>query len=161
MITNKKLYEMIAEQMHSGNEELRANLKSHIADKTAQAQSLAQEFADRQSEEISTLSAEMNHKLNVLQSELSTQIHSVTAEYSETMIQKLTQEYDAKLENLKSELFEKLDENFFQVISTGKLLSDGINNLQKDTAVIMETLQLILTNMMLDSVETIRDAEER
>lgn len=33
-----------------------------------------------------------------------------------------------------------------------KSLADGVTNLQKDTAILMETLQLILTNMMLNKI---------
>ena len=34
-----------------------------------------------------------------------------------------------------------------------KAISDSISDIQKDNAVIMETLQLILTNMMLDNID--------
>jgi len=160
MITNKKLYEMIAEQMNAGNEDLREQLKAQIADKTAQSHTMAQELADKQSQEISLLSAEISQKFNALQSDLHAEMHNTAENYSEIMIQKLTQEYDAKLENVKTELLDKLEENFSQMMNASKSLSDGIANLQKDTAVIMETLQLILTNMMLDNVEAVRNQNQ-
>ena len=149
MITNKKLYEMIEEQINHSNEDLREKLKMQIAEKSSATQTLAQELADRHAVEINNFSAEMHQQWNALQSE----IQRTAENQSEIIIQKLMQDYSQKTESLKSELFEKLDENFEQVMNASKSLADGIANLQKDTAVIMETLQLILTNMMLDKVE--------
>ena len=52
-----------------------------------------------------------------------------------------------------NELSEKMDTQFSELLQISECISDTINNLQKDTAVMMETLQLILTNMLIDKVE--------
>ncbi|MDE6672795.1 MAG: hypothetical protein K2K16_11460 [Ruminococcus sp.] len=48
------------------------------------------------------------------------------------------------------------NKNLYEMItsqmSNSKSLADGITSIQKDTAIIMETLQLILTNMMLNKI---------
>ena len=156
MVTNTKLYEMISEQMNNSNEDLRESLRSQIADKTSQVQTMAQGLADRQSAEIMALSDKINTKLNNLKNEISFEINNAAESNSEMIINKLTQDYDEKLKALKSEILEKLDESFYVMLNANKSLSDGIANIQKDTAVIMETLQLILTNMMLNNVQNLQ-----
>ena len=62
-------------------------------------------------------------------------------------------EYTQKLhDSLKEETFEKLDTQMTQILEVNRNLAEKVVNLQKDTAIIMETLQLILTNMMLNKV---------
>ena len=147
---------MISEQMNNSNEDLRESLRSQIADKTSQVQTMAQGLADRQSAEIMALSDKINTKLNNLKNEISFEINNAAESNSEMIINKLTQDYDEKLKALKSEILEKLDESFYVMLNANKSLSDGIANIQKDTAVIMETLQLILTNMMLNNVQNLQ-----
>ena len=153
MFTNKKLYDMITEQITNENEDLREQLKTQIADRAAQTQSMAQELAGRQSMEISKLSQDVNDKVNALQNELKSEIANAAESNYQMIVQQLTQVYDAKLESLRAELLEKIDENTYQLMKVSKIINDGIRNVQKDTAVIMQTLQLILTNMMLDEAE--------
>ena len=47
-----------------------------------------------------------------------------------------------------------------QILKVNQNLAEKIVNLQKDTAIIMETLQLILTNMMLNKVPDKIDSSE-
>ena len=58
-----------------------------------------------------------------------------------------------KIENVRSELNVRMDENMNMTLNSLKAISDSISDIQKDNAVIMETLQLILTNMMLDNID--------
>ncbi len=188
MITNKKLYDMIAEQMSNGNDALREQLESQIITETNQVQTMAQALADRQHSEINALSEQMNFRLDALQNqlklelgqhiteqltwtnqsltqkydaetqilktELSEKINQATGEQSAIVIQQLTQDYDEKIEFLRKELSEKIDAKYDEIIQANAALAQGITNIQKDTAIIMKTLQLILTNMMLNTVET-------
>lgn len=154
MITNKNLYEMIVTQMSNGNDALREQLKSQILDENNRTQTFAQELVNKQCNEFSELSKEINSRLNAIQIELKSEIFNAMSNNSEMMIQKIAQDYDEKIENLKSELHRKLDTQLYHMMSASKSLADGIANLQKDTAVIMEILQLILTNMMLNKVES-------
>lgn len=60
--------------------------------------------------------------------------------------------YSVKSDDKRNDLIEKIDSQFSQILNINKTLSEQISGLQKDTAVIMEILQLILTNMLLDEV---------
>ena len=63
----------------------------------------------------------------------------------------------AQLEEIKQqikELEEQMDQQFSQIADLQKILYDNIVSIQKDNAIIMETLQLILTNMLIDNVKT-------
>lgn len=71
---------------------------------------------------------------------------------SDTLFKKISDDYTQKIESLKTNLNEKLDLQLNQIMDISKSLADGVTNLQKDTAIIMETLQLILTNMMLNKI---------
>ena len=68
-------------------------------------------------------------------------------------MENLIRELYLRVEAVRAELSVKIDENLNMVLGSLKTLSDGMTDIQKDTAVIMETLQLILTNMMLDTVD--------
>ena len=82
-------------------------------------------------------------------------------------MEELSEKYTSEINNLKTELssqleklhdslkeetFEKLDTQMTQILEVNRNLAEKVVNLQKDTAIIMETLQLILTNMMLNKV---------
>lgn len=162
MITNKNLYEMIAKQIDNGNEELRNQLKNQITEKTSQTQSLFQQLIVRQSADINDLSVVIKERLDSLYNELNSKIlesveknknnlHSTSTEISEL--------YVAELENLRKEIDLKIDESNNNIIQMINVVNDHLINLQKDTAVIMETLQLVLTNMMLDNIGNTKDKE--
>ncbi|MBQ8011415.1 MAG: hypothetical protein IJ265_07680 [Oscillospiraceae bacterium] len=153
MITNKKLYEMMVEQMSNSNGALREQLKEQIMTGANENQTMMQALMEQQHTEITELSAQTQNAINALQSELRSELGSTAAAHSQMVIQQLTQEHTAKMDALKTELLAYLDERLGLMMQANKILSDHIADLQKDTAVIMETLQLILTNMMLDKVE--------
>lgn len=123
MMTNKNLYEMLAGQITDSNAALREQLKSQITESTSESgKGVVQEISEKHTSEIDHLRTELDRQLE--------ELHN----------------------NLKEELSEKLDMQMTQILETNRSLSDSIVNLQKDTAIIMETLQLILTNMLLNKV---------
>ena len=159
MITNNKLYEMITEQVSQGNEALREQLKAQISEKAENTRTAAQEIAERQSRELNELSAMLNNRLDSIKIELTEQIKAETDNIGSDIdgkadkMENLIRELYLRVEAVRAELSVKIDENLNMVLGSLKTLSDGMTDIQKDTAVIMETLQLILTNMMLDTVD--------
>lgn len=153
MITNKNLYEMITNQMTVSNEELREQLKSQILEGTSQTgQNIAQKLSDRYCAEINILKKQLNSKLDTLQNDLKSEMLKDISDNSDALFKKISDDYTRKIESLKTNLNEKLDLQLNQIMDISKSLADGVTNLQKDTAIIMETLQLILTNMMLNKI---------
>ncbi|MCM1133017.1 MAG: hypothetical protein NC340_06060 [Ruminococcus flavefaciens] len=149
MITNKNLFEMITNQMTVSNEELREQLKSQILEDINQTgQNIAQKLSDRYCAEINALQKQLNSKLDTLQNDIKSEMLKDISSNLDTLFKKFSDDYTQKIESLKINLNEKLDLQLNQIMDISKSLTD----LQKDTAIIMETLQLILTNMMLNKI---------
>ncbi|MCI5911431.1 MAG: hypothetical protein MRZ46_07300 [Oscillospiraceae bacterium] len=131
MITNKNLYEMLSAQITDSNEALREQLKSQVLESASKSEkSVVEELSEKYTSEINNLKTEFNNQLEKLH------------------------------DNLKEETFEKLDTQMTQILKVNQNLAENIVNLQKDTAIIMETLQLLLTNMMLNKVPDKIDSSE-
>lgn len=123
MITNKNLYEMLSTQITDSNEALREQLKSQVLESASKNEkSVVEELSEKYTSEINNLKTEISSQLEKLH------------------------------DSLKEETFEKLDTQMTQILEVNRNLAEKVVNLQKDTAIIMETLQLILTNMMLNKV---------
>ena len=131
MITNKNLYEMLSAQITDSNEALREQLKSQVLESASKSEkSVVEELSEKYTSEINNLKTEFSNQLEKLH------------------------------DNLKEETFEKLDTQMTQILKVNQNLAENIVNLQKDTAIIMETLQLLLTNMMLNKVPDKLDSSE-
>lgn len=131
MITNKNLYEMLSAQITDSNEALREQLKSQVLESASKSEkSVVEELSEKYTSEINNLKTEFKNQLEKLH------------------------------DNLKEETFEKLDTQMTQILKVNQNLAENIVNLQKDTAIIMETLQLLLTNMMLNKVPDKIDSSE-
>ena len=123
MITNKNLYEMLSTQITDSNEALREQLKSQVLESASKNEkSVVEELSEKYTSEINSLKTELSSQLEKLH------------------------------DSLKEETFEKLDTQMTQILEVNRNLAEKVVNLQKDTAIIMETLQLILTNMVLNKV---------
>ena len=123
MITNKNLYEMLSTQITDSNETLREQLKSQVLESASKNEkSVVEELSEKYTSEINNLKTELSSQLEKLH------------------------------DSLKEETFEKLDTQMTQILEVNRNLAEKVVNLQKDTAIIMETLQLILTNIMLNKV---------
>lgn len=153
MITNKNLYEMITSQMSTGNEQLREQLKSQILEGANQTgHNIAQELPDKYSAGINALQEHFNSRLDDVHIDLLSEIEKNISDNSDVLFRKISDDYSKKIDSLSADINEKLDSQFNQIMEVSKSLADGITNIQKDTAIIMETLQLILTNMMLNKI---------
>lgn len=153
MITNKKMYEMITENMNDNNQALREQLQKHLETGVNESQTMIRRLTELHQSEITELTQKMESSLSTVQEQLSKEIVSTAAGYSQMTSQKLMEHFDQKMNALRAEFMEKMDAQHQEMMKNTGYLFAGIANLQKDTAIIMETLQLILTNMMLDNVE--------
>ena len=114
---------MLSTQITDSNEALREQLKSQVLESASKNEkSVVEELSEKYTSEINNLKTELSSQLEKL--------HDI----------------------LKEETFEKLDTQMTQILEVNRNLAEKVVNLQKDTAIIMETLQLILTNMMLNKV---------
>lgn len=163
MITNTKLYEMVTEQFTSGNGELRDQLLSQISASSEKNETMAQQLADQQRTEIEQLSDCLQSQINAVQEELNSKIEKTATTCSAALMQTMTTHFngeinklqayfDEEIEKLQTSITYSMDERFEKIMLATKNMTDRMIDLQKDTAVIMQTLQLILTNMMLDNV---------
>lgn len=144
---------MIVNQMNISNEELREQLSSQILEGTNQTgQNVAQELSNQYRAEMNVLKDKFYNRLDDLKTELRSEIFSKMDEDTNALHEKNLTVYNQKMDRLKTEFHEEMDSQLNQMMSVTKSLADSIADLQKDTAIIMKTLQLILTNMMLNKI---------
>ncbi|MBQ6945617.1 MAG: hypothetical protein IJN43_15045 [Ruminococcus sp.] len=153
MITNKKMCEMIMENMNDNNQSLREQLRKHFETNIDESQTMARKLAEFQHDQISKLKTEFDSRLVKIHDEIKNEITDTVTRYTQVAIQKIIEYYDLKIDSIRTEFNDKLDENHTEMQNTSRCILECVTNLQKDTAIIMETLQLILTNMMLGDVE--------
>lgn len=142
MMTNKKLLEEINTQSQIDNDNLREQLKEQISS-----------IGKANSNFAGALSAQIDN-LRKNQNELSQQLNDKMQELYKQFSEEINAEHTAKLESVRKELSDKIDQQSNYITRMNKALYDGIISVQKDTEVIMQTLQVILTNMLLDDVKT-------
>ncbi|MBQ8135095.1 MAG: hypothetical protein IJ192_11935 [Clostridia bacterium] len=137
MMTNKKLLEEITARAQNDSQVLCEQLRAQQVEmKTAQA-----EFTQQ-----------MENTMRELHQQLGIELYRQITDSNKSHIDKLNEEYTDKLNQVKKELEEKMNTQFSNIVHMNNVLFDSITSVQKDTAVIMETLQLILTNMLIDGV---------
>ena len=106
------------------------------------------------------LSTQITDSNEALREQLKSQVLESASKNEKSVVEELSEKYTSELssqleklhDSLKEETFEKLDTQMTQILEVNRNLAEKVVNLQKDTAIIMETLQLILTNMMLNKV---------
>lgn len=161
MMTNTKLLQEITELTQENNEALREQLRQQILEGTSELnRSVLQDFSDKYHKEFNELceqSKQQNDDLLVkidesgkqLTSELASKLGQMITESNQTMLSSILTEYNSKFESLRSEINNMQSENIYYIV---KALSNSMKNLQRDNSIIMETLQLILTNLLIDGV---------
>lgn len=162
MMTNTKLLQEITELTQENNEALREQLRQQILEGTSELnRSVLQDFSDKYHKEFNALceqSKQQNDYLlekvdesgKQLTSELASKLGQMITESNQTMLNNILTEYNSKFESLRSEINNMQSENIYYIV---KALSNSMKNLQRDNSIIMETLQLILTNLLIDGVE--------
>lgn len=146
LMTNKKLLKKIIEQSQIDNEIVIEQLKTHILESSEVGIGMMNELFGRYAANYSSLTELLEQSANQISGQLEQQ--QETANDIRVDIEKL---YET-LDETKNGLIQKMDSQFSQMSYVNKTLSNQMESLQRDNAIIMETLQLILTNMLLDEV---------
>ena len=94
-----------------------------------------------------------SNEISKKQSEtLTSKFAQAIAESNQAMAKQIVAEYCSKLEDLRNDINGRMSAQYGEMQEMIKALSISLNNLQRDNAIIMETLQLILTNLLIDGV---------
>ena len=152
MMTNKALFEKISSQMNLSNAELREQLLSQIMANVNGVDTLVQRLVDRQHEDMSLISESITSIVIAQKKELENEIRDGLNSESQSAVNRLEKKLDKRFDAVQSSLSQQIYESFSQIERKEQQISEEVINLQKDTAIIMSTLQLILTNMMLGEI---------
>lgn len=168
MMTNSKLLEEIISRSQNNNEILREKLKEQVLKGTNEnSRSMMAEFSERYKNDFGELKNSItenvqlyNNEIKKDQSLIFNKMELLIKDMNDrlnTEIQKSVHETECKImkeiSSLREELNKNIDEKFNQTLQAVKSVSDNMDNLQKDNAIIMQTLQLILANMLLEEVD--------
>lgn len=155
MMTNKKLLEEITVRSQNDNKALREQLQAQLTlfseSNTSIASDLSEQLGDikaRQEE----LSEQTERRIKELHQQLGMELCSRITESNKAEINRLSEEYAEKLEQTQKELEEKMDLLFKKCVNMSNVFFEKLTDIQKDNAIIMETLQVILANMLIDGV---------
>ena len=135
MVTNKKLLEELTNQSQVNNEALREQLRSYI-----------QTVEETQKSTV----------LSIHESDL----YQKVSKYTQSSLNQVYVEFIKRLNEAKEELEGRMEQQNAQFLRIYKSLSESMDNIQKDNAIIMETLQLILANLLIDKIEVPKNTKK-
>lgn len=148
MLTNKKLLDEIIAQASINNDDLREQLKQQIlAGTNATSKNLLVELTEKYETGVSLIKQEFQFRSESIKTEINDLSEKNSSEHN-----KMISEYDAALKELRIDMNQRIDSLSEDLASIGKALSDSIVNLQKDNCIIMESIHLILTNILINGV---------
>ena len=156
MVTNKKLLEELTNQSQVNNEALREQLRSYIqtVEETQKSTVLS---IHEQLEEIRVQQDAMNcHNEQKVVSDL----YQKVSNYTQSSLNQVYVEFIKRLNEAKEELEGRMEQQNAQFLRIYKSLSESMDNIQKDNAIIMETLQLILANLLIDKIEVPKNTKK-
>lgn len=145
-MTNRKLLEEIIAQSESSNQSIREQLQNHISTTSEASRGVMNSMFERYTSDYTALTALIDKSSDEITRKVEDQ-RTVTDELKRSI-----DAYNSKLDEVKNGLIEKMDTQFSQMLQIHKALSAQMADLQKDSAIIMETMQIILTNMLIDEV---------
>lgn len=164
MLTNTKLLQEITAMTQENNEVLREKLKQQILEGTSNMnRSVLHDFSEKYHAEFKEMTDQFGkqhdellkefNEISKKQSEtLTSKFAQAIAESNQAMAKQIAVEYCSKLEDLRNDINGRMSAQYGEMQEMIKALSINLNNLQRDNAIIMETLQLILTNLLIDGV---------
>lgn len=163
MLTNKKLLDEIIAQTSVNNDALREQLKQQILAGTSETnKSVLADITEKYETGVTSIIEDIHQCNDVLKRQFNVDLAQHNNElteainreisYNQAEYKDLMSEYDKKLDVLREEINNRLDSISEEMMSMGKALSDSIINLQKDNSIIMESIQLILTNILINGV---------
>lgn len=148
MLTNKKLLDEIIAQTNVSNNELREQLKRQILEGTSEtSKSVLTDMSEKYEAGVTSIKQEFQLRSDNIKTDISELLEKNHIEHD-----KIIAEYDTALKELREDMENRIDSLAEEVESIGKALSDSIVNLQKDNSIIMESIQLILTNILINGV---------
>lgn len=167
MLTNKKLLDEIISQTSVNNDAIREKLRQQILEGTSEtSKSMIADISEKYESGVSSIIEDF-HQCN---ENLKKQFNDELAQKSENITEAINKgvshiscnqayhkallsSYDQKLDELRTEINNRFDSLSNEMMNMGKALSDSIYNLQKDNSIIMESIHLILTNMLINGVD--------
>ena len=148
MMTNKKLLDEIIEQTSMNNNELREQLKELInAVNNDPSRNIIADISRKYDVGINEIKHEINNFSDKIGAELNELSVKQTSENAA-----LSAEYKSSLKELSDDVNDKIRSLSDEITCIGKALSDSIENIQKDNSIIMESIQIILTNILINGV---------
>ena len=163
MVTNKKLLEELTNQSQVNNEALREQLRSYIqtVEETQKSTVLS---IHEQLEEIRVQQDAMNchseQKMETLSQQVVSDLYQKVSKYIQSSLNQVYVEFIKRLNEAKEELEGRMEQQNAQFLRIYKSLSESMDNIQKDNAIIMETLQLILANLLIDKIEVPKNTKK-
>lgn len=163
MVTNKKLLEELTNQSQVNNEALREQLRSYIqtVEETQKSTVLS---IHEQLEEIRVQQDAMNchneQKMETLSQQVVSDLYQKVSKYTQSSLNQVYVEFIKRLNEAKEELEGRMEQQNAQFLRIYKSLSESMDNIQKDNAIIMETLQLILANLLIDKIEVPKNTKK-
>lgn len=163
MLTNKKLLDEIIAQTSVNNDALREQLKQQILAGTSEtSKSVLADITEKYEAGVTSIIEDFHQCNDVLKRQFNVDLAQHNNELKEVINREISDnqaeykdlmsEYDKKLDVLREEINNRLDSISEEMMSMGKALSDSILNLQKDNSIIMESIHLILTNLLINGV---------
>ena len=165
MMTNTKLLQEITSMTTENNKILREQLKKQILDGIGELNNnIVQDFSEKYTMDFDKLIEQFNcyyqnllneidNRHKKLNEEFLSSVNKIINKSNKSTLDNIILEYNSKIEQLNSEFDKKINYQSETILCMIKTLSDNINSLQKDNAIVMETLQLILTNLIINGVD--------
>ena len=163
MVTNKKLLEELTSQSQVNNEALREQIRSYIqtVEETQKSTVLS---IHEQLEKIRVQQDAMNchyeQKMETLSQQVVSDLYQKVSKYTQSSLNQVYVEFIKRLNEAKEELEGRMEQQNAQFLRIYKSLSESMDNIQKDNAIIMETLQLILANLLIDKIEVPKNTKK-
>ena len=99
-------------------------------------------------------------KMETLSHQVVSDLYQKVSKYTQSSLNQVYVEFIKRLNEAKEELEGRMEQQNAQFLRIYKSLSESMDNIQKDNAIIMETLQLILANLLIDKIEVPKNTKK-
>ena len=99
-------------------------------------------------------------KMETLSQQVVSDLYQKVSKYTQFSLNQVYVEFIKRLNEAKEELEGRMEQQNAQFFRIYKSLSESMDNIQKDNAIIMETLQLILANLLIDKIEVPKNTKK-
>ena len=98
--------------------------------------------------------------METLSQQVVSDLYQKVSKYTQSSLNQVYVEFIKRLNEAKEELEGRMEQQNAQFLRIYKSLSESMDNIQKDNAIIMETLQLILANLLIDKIEVPKNTKK-